>query len=139
MFEEAPRLRGSTELRIDSESVSAARVSGDRQKLQRLVGNLVDNAVRHARATVVLSLREADGEAVLTVEDDGEGVASQDRERIFERFVRLDQAQDRDGGGSGIGLAIVEEVAAVHGGAVAVSDGDLGGARFEVRLPLLTD
>ena len=82
---------------------------------------------------------EADGEAVLTVEDDGEGVASQDRERIFERFVRLDQAQDRDGGGSGIGLAIVEEVAAVHGGAVAVSDGDLGGARFEVRLPLLTD
>ena len=90
-------------------------------------------------ATVALSLREVDGEAVLTVEDDGEGVASEDRERIFERFVRLDQARDRDGGGSGIGLAIVQEVAALHGGTVAVSDGDLGGARFEVRLPLLAD
>jgi signal transduction histidine kinase len=139
VFEEAARLRDSTDLRIDSESVSAARVAGDRQKLQRLVRNLVENAARHARATVALSLRETDEEAILTVEDDGEGVASQDRERIFERFVRLDQARDRDGGGSGIGLAIVREVAALHGGTVAVSDGDLGGARFEVRLPLLTD
>ena len=66
-------------------------------------------------------------------------MASQDRERIFERFVRLDQARDRDGGGSGIGLAIVREVTALHRGKVAVSDGDLGGARFEVRFPLLAD
>ena len=139
VFEEAARLRGSTDLRIDSESVSAARVAGDRQKLQRLVRNLTDNAARHARGTVAFSLCEVDGEAVLTVEDDGEGVASVDRERIFERFVRLDQARDRDGGGSGIGLAIVQEVAALHGGTVTVSDGDLGGARFEVRLPLLAD
>ena len=77
VFEEAARLRGSTDLRIDSESVSAARVAGDRQKLQRLVRNLTDNAARHARGTVALSLREVDGEAVLTVEDDGEGVASE--------------------------------------------------------------
>jgi signal transduction histidine kinase len=139
VFEEAGRLRGSTDLRIDSGSVSAARVAGDHQQLQRLVRNLTDNAARHARGTVALSLREVDGEAVLTVEDDGEGVASGDRERIFERFVRLDQARDRDGGGSGIGLAIVREVAALHRGTVAVFDGDLGGARFEVRFPLLTD
>ena len=139
VFEEAARLRGSTDLRIDSESVSAARVAGDRQKLRRLVRNLMDNAARHACGTVALSLREVDGEAVLTVQDDGEGVASEDRERIFERFVRLDQARGRDGGGSGIGLAIVRELAALHRGTVAVSDGDLGGARFEVRLPILTD
>lgn len=139
VFEEAARLRGSTDLRIDSESVSAARLAGDRQQLQRLVRNLTDNAARHARGTVALSLREVDGEAVFTVEDDGEGVAAEDRERIFERFVRLDQARDRDGGGSGIGLAIVWEVTALHRGTVAVSDGDLGGARFEVRFPLLAD
>ncbi len=139
VFEEVARLRGSTDLRVDSESVSAARVAGDRQKLERLVRNLTDNAARHARGTVALSLREVEGEAIFSVEDDGEGVASEDRERIFERFVRLDQARDRDGGGSGIGLAIVREVATLHRGTVAVSDGDLGGARFEVRLPLLTD
>ena len=139
VFEEAARLRGSTGLRIDTESVSAARVAGDRQKLQRLVRNLTDNAARHARGTVALSLREAEGEAIFSVEDDGEGVVSEDRERIFERFVRLDQARDRDGGGSGIGLALVREVATLHRGTVAVSDGDLGGARFEVRLPLLAD
>jgi signal transduction histidine kinase len=139
VFEEAVRLRGSSDLRIDSRSVSAARVAGDREKLRRLVRNLTDNAVRHAHGTVALALREMDGEVVLTVEDDGEGVPPEERERIFERFVRLDQARDRDGGGSGIGLAIVWEVAALHRGSVAVSDGDLGGARFEVRLPALAD
>lgn len=139
VFEEAARLRGSTDHRVDSESVSAARVAGDRDKLQRLVRNLTDNAARHARSTVALRLRELDGVAVFAVEDDGDGVAVEDRDRIFDRFVRLDDARDRDGGGSGIGLAIVREVASLHRGTVAVSDGDLGGARFEVRFPLLTD
>lgn len=72
---------------------------------------------------------------VLAVDDDGPGVPTADRERVFERFVRLDEARARDAGGSGLGLAIVRAVVAGHGGSVAVESGALGGARFVVRLP----
>jgi signal transduction histidine kinase len=72
---------------------------------------------------------------VLTVDDDGTGVAPAERERIFERFVRLDEARDRDSGGSGLGLAIVREIALAHGATVGVSESPLGGARFRIRFP----
>ncbi|MGI8616736.1 MAG: sensor histidine kinase [Actinomycetota bacterium] len=135
MFEEAARLRGATDLKIDVGGVSAGRVLGDREQLERLIRNLSDNAVRHARTTVAFSLAERDGEVVLDVDDDGAGVDDTERERIFGRFVRLDEARDRDSGGSGLGLAIVREVAAFHGGTVAIVDSELGGIGFEVRLP----
>jgi signal transduction histidine kinase len=134
VFQEATRLRGATDLSIDTRSVSAARVMGDRAQLERLVRNLADNAARHARRTVSIDLRETDGQVVLTVDDDGAGIGHPDRERVFDRFVRLDDARDRDSGGSGLGLSIVREVAALHGGTVVVLDAPLGGARFEVRL-----
>jgi signal transduction histidine kinase len=135
LFEEAARLRRSTGLLIDTRGVSAARVSGDKRQLARVVRNLADNAARHARRVVALSLWADDDEVVLTVEDDGDGIPAPYRERVFERFVRLDEARDRDRGGSGLGLAIVAEIAAGYGGTVAVDDGSLGGARLEVRLP----
>ncbi|HWC43818.1 MAG TPA: ATP-binding protein, partial [Actinomycetota bacterium] len=69
------------------------------------------------------------------VEDDGPGIPETDRERVFERFVRLDDARARDDGGSGLGLAIVAELVAAHGGTVAVATSPLGGARVEVVLP----
>jgi signal transduction histidine kinase len=97
--------------------------------------NLGENAARHARSTVAFELWRRDGGAILAVEDDGEGIAVTERERVFDRFVRLDEARERDRGGSGLGLAIVREIAALHGGSVAVTEGDSGGARFEVRLP----
>ena len=81
-----------------------------------MIRNLTDNATRHARTTIVLSLRERDGEVVLHVDDDGAGVDDAERERIFDWFVRLDEARDRDSGGSGLGLAIVREMATFHGG-----------------------
>jgi signal transduction histidine kinase len=139
MFEEAARLRSSTNLKIDVGSVSAGRVSGDREKLERLLRNLTENAARHARGTISLALRERDGEVVMTVDDDGEGVGGQHRARIFDRFVRLEDSRDRDSGGSGLGLAIVREIAAFHRGTVDVLDSSLGGARFEVRFPALRD
>jgi signal transduction histidine kinase len=103
--------------------------------VQRLVHNLLENAARHARERLAVAVQEAGPWVVLTVEDDGVGVPDEDRDRIFERFVRLDGARDRASGGSGLGLAIVRRVAVAHGGSVSVDDGRLGGARFEVRLP----
>lgn len=138
VLEEASRLRTATELRIDSTGVSPGRVVGDRDQLERLVRNLIENAARHATGQVRVSLRELDGHVVLRVEDDGGGVDPGQRERIFDRFVRLDEARDRDSGGSGLGLAIVREVAEFHGGDARVLESDLGGSRFEIRLPATT-
>lgn len=139
MFEEASRLRNSTNLRIDVGGVSAGRVSGDREKLERLLRNLTDNAARHARSTIALALRETNGVVVLAVDDDGKGIGDEHRWRIFDRFVRLEESRDRDSGGSGLGLAIVREIAGFHRGKVTVLDSSLGGARFEVRFPSLSD
>ena len=75
---------------------------------------------------------------VLTVDDDGTGIAPDERDRIFERFVRLEEARDRDSGGSGLGLAIVREIALAHGATVVVTESQLGGARFELRFPART-
>ena len=135
VFEEARRLRDETDLRIDTSAVSAGRVSGDGTALRRIVRNLGDNAARHARTTVAFRLEERRGRAVLHVDDDGGGIAAAERERVFERFVRLDEGRTRDAGGAGLGLAIVAELVAAHGGAVTVDDSPIGGARVTIALP----
>jgi signal transduction histidine kinase len=111
------------------------RVVGDRGQLARVVRNLVDNARRHARSRVLVTVGRDGDMAVLEVSDDGPGVPQAERARVFERFVRLDDARARADGGSGLGLAIVTEVVAVHGGSVEVTDGPEGGALFRVRIP----
>ncbi len=128
-----PDGRGS--LAVDATAVGPARVDGDEGLLGQVVHNLVANAARHADTRVAVALDERDGRAVLTVDDDGAGVAEADRERVFERFVRLDEARARDSGGSGLGLAIVREIVRVHGGSVSITTSPLGGARFVVDLP----
>jgi signal transduction histidine kinase len=135
VFEEARRLRDATDLRIDVGRVSAARVHGDPAGLHRILHNLGDNAAQHASTHVMFALDERDGAAVLTVDDDGPGIPEADRARVFERFVRLDDARARDDGGSGLGLAIVAELVAAHGGTVAVASSPLRGACIEVTLP----
>ena len=112
-----------------------ASVPGDGRLLERMLRNLVDNAVRHAEGTVELSVGRTTDAVVVHVDDDGPGVAESHRNAVFERFTRLDEARDRDRGGSGLGLAIVREVATVHGGTVSCSAAPLGGARFTVVLP----
>ncbi|MFF3497331.1 sensor histidine kinase [Streptomyces sp. NPDC002795] len=111
------------------------QVSGSRGQLARVLGNLVDNAQRHARAGVRVAVRAEDGRVVLRVADDGQGVPEGERERIFERFVRLDDARTRDGGGAGLGLAIARDVAERHGGSLTVRSAPEGGALFELALP----
>ena len=132
---EARRLVGATQLRVDTTAVSAGRVDGDAAGLRRVLRNLGDNAARHAAGRLAFSVAEGDGTVRLGVEDDGPGIPVADRERVFERFVRLDDARARDDGGSGLGLAIVAEVVAAHGGTVTIDAGALGGARVEVTLP----
>ncbi|MGW4432065.1 ATP-binding protein [Streptomyces tendae] len=110
-------------------------VAGSRGQLGRVLANLLDNAQRHARSSVEVTVRR-DGDAVVAaVADDGDGVPAADRERIFERFVRLDAARSRDDGGAGLGLAIARDVAVRHGGTLTVHDAPAGGALFELRLP----
>ena len=132
---EAARLRATTSTHVDTTGVAAARVLGNAAELGRLVRNLADNASRHADRTVSLSLHETPDGASLTVDDDGPGIAPGDRARVFDRFVRLDDARSRGQGGSGLGLSIVRAVVEAHGGEIKVGDSSLGGARIEVRVP----
>lgn len=131
---EVARLR-SAGLPVDGSKIGPARLQGDARLLGQLVRNLADNAARHARGRVAIGVFERDGRAVLTVEDDGDGVPPQERERIFERFVRLDEARSRDAGGSGLGLAIVRGIAEAADGDVRVDDSPSGGARFTASFP----
>ncbi|WP_432277942.1 sensor histidine kinase [Nocardia cyriacigeorgica] len=115
---------------------AAVEVTGSRTQLARVLGNLVDNAQRHAASTVRVGLGCRAGTAIMEVVDDGSGVPEADRERIFQRFVRLDEARSRDDGGAGLGLAIVRDVVQRHGGVIRVEGAPQGGARFIVELPI---
>jgi len=139
VFDEARRLRGVSELRVDTAQVSAGQVEGDAAGLRRVLRNLGDNAARHANGRVAFSVAERDGVVLLEVDDDGPGVPEASWERVFERFVRLDDARARDEGGSGLGLAIVAELVAAHGGTVTLASSPIGGTRVEVSLPRLTE
>jgi signal transduction histidine kinase len=133
---EVLRLRqGSVELKVVSD-VHPVRVLGDPLRLSQLIRNLVDNAARAAHSTVWLTTSERDGKAILTIEDDGDGIPEGDRLRVFERFVRLDTSRARASGGSGLGLSIVQEISKAHQGTVTLSAQADGGTTATVTLPL---
>jgi two-component system OmpR family response regulator len=112
--------------------------AADREELTRLVRNLLENAERHAASIIRVRLSASDGGVLLVVEDDGPGVPPEQRERIFDRFARVDDARTRATGGTGLGLAIVKSIAERYGGTVSVENATAvngqGGARFAVRL-----
>ena len=113
--------------------------SSDLMQFVRLLGNLLDNAERYAESRITVQVVGEDGRALLTVTDDGAGIAPADRERVFERFTRLDTARSRGTGGAGLGLAIAREIAQAHGGTLRIEDDPCGGARFALRLPLVAE
>ncbi|WP_372670025.1 sensor histidine kinase [Amycolatopsis kentuckyensis] len=124
--------REGIEVHIEASPV----VRGNAGRLERVLRNLVDNAERHAKSRVTITLTASDGQAVLTVQDDGPGIPAEERERVFDRFVRLDADRAReDDGGAGLGLAIAAEIARSHGGTLRVADSP-SGALLELRLPL---
>ncbi len=117
-------------IRLES-SAKSAIVDGDERRLRELARNLLENAVRHARATVSIVSRQNGRLCEIVVDDDGDGVPPAERERIFERFYR----RANDGSGTGLGLAIVRWIARAHDGVVTVEATPLGGARFVAAIP----
>ena len=133
---EAAPLMGDRELAVENER--ALWLQGNPDELHRMILNLLDNAARHTppTSTVELRLRAEDGAAIVEVDDDGPGIATELRTQIFDRFVRGGGPADTaTGPGSGLGLAIVQAVAASHGGTAEVEESARGGALFRVRIP----
>lgn len=118
---EMGRLLRETTLTIDVD-LAPTRLVGDPGGLSRVLRNLLENADRHAMSRVGLRVRIGEDDAILTVADDGQGIPKADRARVFDRFVRLDSDGERSSGGAGLGLAIVAEIVAAHGGDVTISD-----------------
>jgi signal transduction histidine kinase len=117
-------------IRLESAPESAI-VDGDERRLRELARNLVENGIRHARQTVSIVSRRNGRLCEIVVDDDGDGVPPEDRERIFQRFYR----RTNDGMGTGLGLAIVRWIARAHDGTVTVEATPSGGARFIAAIP----
>ncbi len=133
LVEEARRLRPEAELVFEPRPVP--ELSLDQRQVSRSIGNLVNNAVRYSDSRVRVSTEHEPGQARVVVEDDGPGVPEADRERIFEPFVRLDEARSRDTGGIGLGLALALRAVRAHKGGIEVDESPLGGARFTWTVP----
>jgi signal transduction histidine kinase len=112
-------------------TAASAIVDGDARRLRELARNLLDNAIRHARTNVSIASRQSGSVCEIVVDDDGDGIPPQERERIFARFYR----RADDGAGTGLGLAIVRWIASAHDGAVTVGEAPSGGARFVASIP----
>jgi signal transduction histidine kinase len=127
-----PRYRGHVV--IDTTGVQSADVQGDPEQLRRVLRNLLENAERHAASTVTVSVNRRRDWVELAIADDGPGIAPADRERVFEPFLRLDDARSRTNGGAGLGLTIARDIVTTHAGTIRLAD-TTAGARIEVRLP----
>lgn len=130
VMEEVTAMRLLARVPIDATHVSGAAVQGRRDDLTRVVRNLLDNAVRHAESQVWVGLTGEGANVELLVSDDGPGIPHADRDKVFERFTRLDDARARTSGGTGLGLAIARDVVTSHGGTIEVTDDGV-----VVRLP----
>lgn len=118
-----------------SGSLDPTRTRADPDDIHRVLANLLDNACRYASTSVQLRVGSAADAVVVTVDDDGPGIPVADRERVFERFARLDESRARSTGGSGLGLAIVRELVTDLGGAVSIGTSESGGASLRVSIP----
>lgn len=139
LLDEVRRVRGMGSSAAITAQVQPIRIRGDADRLTQAVRNLVDNALRHCESAVRLSCRVDAGQAVIDVDNDGVPVPVAQREGVFERFTRLDDARARDSGGSGLGLAIVRAMVEAHGGTVSTGEDSGGWCRFEIRLPMPPD
>ncbi|WP_246008017.1 sensor histidine kinase [Gordonia oryzae] len=118
--------------------IDAVQVHADSEKLSRAIRNIADNAMRHAHAAIRIDVHadEVAQSCAVTIADDGPGIPAADRERVLDRFVRLDPDRRRSSGGSGLGLAIVDEIARAHGGTVTITAAPIGGAAVTITIPV---
>lgn len=128
---QAELARDNHPVRVQERVISDSTVQANRTQIARVLTNVVNNAVRHARSEVIVTVTSN----TIAVDDDGPGIPPDQTERIFERFVRLDDARTRDEGGAGLGLTIARDVMRRHGGDLVVQSAPTGGARFESRFP----
>ncbi|MDH3425821.1 MAG: HAMP domain-containing histidine kinase [Acidimicrobiia bacterium] len=134
VHQELARVR--TDLTVDTSGVTSAVAPLDSLRMAQAIRNLLDNALRHAATTVWLATDKGPNGIVVTVADDGPGIPSEDRSRVFGRFERLDTARSRGHGGTGLGLAVVDSIAKSHGGSVTIVDDDrYPGATFSMVIP----
>jgi signal transduction histidine kinase len=133
--EAVQRTRWPDGLALDVAIGDSAMVTGRAGELERAIGNLLDNAIRHATTTVHIRVVTDDGSVSIGVEDDGPGIPAGDAERVFERFARLDAARSLDDGGAGLGLSIARDIVERHGGTLVVDSSVERGARLVITLP----
>lgn len=120
---------------VNLEQVTTSAVVADRRRIAQVVRNLVDNAARHAHTRIWIEVGQTDGGAELVVADDGPGIPQPDRERVFDRFVRLDDSRSRSQGGTGLGLAVAQAIVHAHGGTIDITDHpQYPGAVVRIRL-----
>ncbi|MFL6047750.1 MAG: ATP-binding protein [Propionibacteriaceae bacterium] len=131
---EIKRLRTISSLQVKAQ-LQPIRVRGDERRLTQVFRNLMDNAARHAKSMIMVGMERWGGEVAVSVDNDGEIISPKDRNRVFERFARLNASRSSDGGGSGLGLPISREIMLAHGGTVVATESD-GWCRFQVILPL---
>lgn len=130
----ANEARGGETIRVDVQVERELAALGDPDALERILDNLVENAVKYGRGTVVITARSDADRVHLLIHDDGGGIDAEHLPRLFERFYRVDKGRARDQGGTGLGLAIVEELATAMGGGVTVSSIEGEGTTFTVTL-----
>ena len=117
--------------------INHCTVSGDADLLEQALINLIENALRYSNGkSITLSVTQKGANAVLTVKDDGIGIAPEHHDRLFERFYRVDKSRSRELGGTGLGLAIVKHIALIHNGKAGIISSPGKGAEFRITLPL---
>ncbi len=132
---EVRRLRTASTVRVLAR-IDPVRVTGDPDRLAQVVRNVIDNASLHARSTVSIACGQDQDRALILIDNDGPVIPPEERDRIFERFVRLDDDRSRDSGGSGLGLAISAAIMAGHQGSISTTETEAGWCRFVIDLPL---
>jgi signal transduction histidine kinase len=135
VFREIRRVIERGNVTVDASAVSTVQVVGDDTQIGRAIRNVLDNAERHATSAVCVALTEDGDRVLLTITDDGVGIAAAERERIFDRFTRLDEARSRDIGGTGLGLAISRSIMTRHGGTITLAEPEASGASFVLSFP----
>ena len=118
-----------------SPAAQGAQVIGDALALRRLLANVIDNALAYGREARIAADVEGD-DLVILVDDSGPGISPEQRDMVFEPFVRLEESRSRSTGGAGLGLAIARNVAETHGGQLTLETAPGGGTRAVIRLPL---
>lgn len=144
LIQEVQRARALAETGITSHrpvfissDITPIRIEADPSQITRAVRNVLENALRHCNGVVRVQAKQLGGEAIIHISDDGPGIPEADRERVLQRFVRLDTDRSRSAGGTGLGLAIVNEIVAAHHGSISIKcSASSGGTDFVLTLPL---